>query len=336
MKKPFFSILLALAPCIATADESPQFIVTSAQLTPAIPSWVETNDFDGDSEPGMHLNLAAKYHIVKPQQESPQDDQQYAVNENDNWDDWEEDTEDDTPFFVNAQFIGTLRDANGKELPMTEDAANPIKLSDGVLYWNLSTSELPDTMQLKLDGALSFTIIRKGDTTSTPAIALKLTAKDYAWANRNGYTLSLSMNAVEEEDEDEEDAWEEYETEGEEEADFDTVDDSELPAPIPQPADTEKRTNKLMIEADSSLLAAIRSIIIISPDGTEEHILQHELSDEDEPSLSISRKEFNEQNIIINCEELTPQHQYRLELYTNKTTHSYKLHQPLYLNGVPN
>lgn len=317
MKKPFFSILLALAPCMAAAEEAPQFIVTATQLTPDTPAWVDTDEFRDDTESAMYLKLAAKYQIAMQQPEKTRDAKLYAVNEHDDWDDWEEDTTDSAPALICAHFDGTLRDAKGKELPLSEDAAEDIALSDGVLYWELSTSQLPDTMQLQIDGTLSLTILEKGDTSTTTTITLKTTANNYAWASMEGYTLTLTIDEVEEEEDD----WGEDE---EDEADFDTIDDSEIHAPVPQTTDEEKHTNKLVIEGEDGLLDAIRAIIIIAPDGTETLILKDKVIDEDEES------------IIITDSNLTPQHQYRLELYTNKTTHSYKLHQPLYLNGVPN
>ncbi|MBQ2380249.1 MAG: hypothetical protein II295_07670 [Akkermansia sp.] len=320
MKARLCCALLALSPCLAIAEEVPHFIVTSARLTPALPAWVNTDDFDDEeSTPGMCLTLAAKYQITKPQNDSPCDAQQYAVNENDEWSDWEEDTEDSAPVLINAHFEGSLRDAAGKELlPTKDNTEENIQLSDSALYWELISGQLPDTMQLLLDGTLNLTILEKGETTITPTIPLKPTANNYAWGKLEGYTLSLTIGAaVEETDDEEQDDWEE----DEEEADFDTIDDSEIPAPIPQTSDLEKSTNELRIEAEGGLLDAIRAIIIITPDGTEERILKDKVIDEVEESL------------IITNNALTPQHQFRLELYSVKTTRSHKLHQPLYLNG---
>ena len=317
MKARLCCALLALSSCLATAEEAPHFIITSARLTPALPAWVNTDDFDDEeSTPGMCLTLAAKYQITKQQNDPPCDAQQYAVNEHDEWSDWEEDTEDSAPVLINAHFEGSLRDASGKELPLTEAAAKSLLLSDNELYWELSSNQLPDTMQLQLTGTLTFTILEKGDTRTTPSITLKTTANNYAWASMEGYTISLFMNSDEEEEDDDE--------EEDEEADFDTIDDSEIHAPIPQTSAEVKRTNKLIVEADDDQMKAIRAIIIITPDGTEERILKDKVIDEVEESL------------IITNNALTPQHQFRLELYSVKTTRSHKLHQPLYLNGVPN
>lgn len=313
MKLPLLSPLLATT-ILCTAAEQPEVVLTGVYLQQSVPEWAIYPDEEDESmfdEPEnsdhMIIKLCVRGDFLPEATKQAPSEADYAVNEDDEWDDWE-DEDAEEPTLTNISFNGTLTDSSGKVLHIREQQ-NLFTHTDGnTLWWTMIANELPETMQLQLKGSLSLTAWGDKCELSEP-IRLRKTAENYYWAKVQDYNIVLETNVPAEDDEEE----------PEEEAPFDVVNDDDLPEPVEKTRPV-KRTAVLRIEGESDKMVCVKGI---------------EIHDRNGNFLSYHSAIYDSMDdcILLEEEDIDPEYTFYLNLTIHKKEHRFDLDCPLYLIG---